>query len=134
MTRRYLSLISFEEAIDTMKKSAPAPGRAETVLIDRAVGRVLSEPVYARFTVPGTNVASMDGLAVRSAQTRAATDKSPLVLADAARINTGQPAPPLLRRRDHDRGRLGGGWEVADPQTRRALAACQAGRGRHPQG
>jgi len=94
MTRRYLSLISFEEAIDTMKKSAPAPGRAETVLIDRAVGRVLSEPVYARFTVPGTNVASMDGLAVRSAQTRAATDKSPLVLADAARINTGQPLPP----------------------------------------
>jgi len=95
MNRRYLSLIPFEEAIDTMKKSAPAPGRAETVLIDRAVGRVLSEPVYARFTVPGTNVASMDGLAVHSAQTRAATDKSPLALADAAKINTGQPLPPL---------------------------------------
>lgn len=94
MAKRYLSLISFAEALERLKKSAPGPGRSDTVLLDVAVGRVTAEPVYARFSVPGINVAAMDGIAVHSAETSSATDQSPVVLQDATRINTGHPVPP----------------------------------------
>ncbi len=94
MKRRYLSLIPFEDALEKMRKTAPSPRKVETVLLDSAVGRVLSEAVYAKFSVPGINVASMDGLAVHSSDTRNAADRSPVVLSDAVRINTGQPLPP----------------------------------------
>lgn len=93
MKRRYLSLIPFEDALEKMRKTAPSPRKVETVLLDSAVGRVLSEAVYAKFSVPGINVASMDGLAVHSSDTRNAADRSPVVLSDAVRINTGQPLP-----------------------------------------
>ena len=94
MAKRYLSLISFTEALERMKKFAPSPGRVDTVLLDVSVGRVTAEPVYARFSVPGINVAAMDGLAVHSAMTSTATDQSPVVLPAAVRVNTGQPIPP----------------------------------------
>lgn len=94
MNRRYLSLIPFEEALEKLRKAAPSPRKVETVLLDGAVGRVLSEDIYAKFSVPGINVASMDGLAVHSSDTRNAADRSPVVLSDAVKINTGQPLPP----------------------------------------
>ena len=93
MARRYLSLISFHDAIEKMKKAAPGSGKVETVLLDVAVGRVTAEPVYARFSVPGTHVAAMDGLAVHAAETYKASEQSPHILSSAARINTGQPLP-----------------------------------------
>lgn len=93
MAKRYLSLISFTDALERLKKSAPSPARVETVLLDVAAGRVTAEPVYARFSVPGINVAAMDGVAVHSAKTTTASDQSPVILTDSVRINTGQPVP-----------------------------------------
>lgn len=94
MAKRYLSLISFTDAVERMKKSAQPPNRTETVLLDVAAGRVTAEPVYAKFSVPGTNVAAMDGLAVHSLGTSAASDQSPVVLHNAVRVNTGQSVKP----------------------------------------
>lgn len=93
MSRRYLSLIPFEEAIRIMTDSFPAPGITERVPLEHAVGRVAAEPVHASYSVPGADLAAMDGLAVRSRDTRWATDRVPVVLEDYVPINTGRPVP-----------------------------------------
>jgi putative molybdopterin biosynthesis protein len=93
MQRRYLSLISFNEALHILKESFPPPGVSECVPLEQAVGRVTAEPVYATYSVPGTDLAAMDGIAVRSSDTRGAGDRAPLVLDNFVPINTGQPIP-----------------------------------------
>lgn len=47
--------------------SAFAPLPAETIGLDRALGRVLAEPVIARLNQPPADVTAMDGYAVRAA-------------------------------------------------------------------
>jgi putative molybdopterin biosynthesis protein len=61
-------------AIDT----APLP--AEEVALDRALGRVLAEPVRAEVDVPGFDRSNMDGFAVRAQDTFGATEEAPLRL------------------------------------------------------
>jgi len=93
MVKRYLSLISFDEALRTLKSSFPSPGHTETVPVMRALGRALAAPVYARYAVPEVNLAAMDGIAVRSRETLGASDRSPVTLKDIARVNTGNVLP-----------------------------------------
>src|SRR5262245_12857752 len=47
--------------------SAFAPLPSETIGLDRALGRVLAEPVTARLDQPPADVSAMDGYAVRAA-------------------------------------------------------------------
>jgi molybdopterin molybdotransferase len=65
---------------------------AERVPIERAAGRVLSEPAVAAVDLPPFPSSAMDGFAVRAADTAAAPVTLPLV----ARIAAGAPAPRPL--------------------------------------
>ncbi|HON81690.1 MAG TPA: substrate-binding domain-containing protein [Methanoregulaceae archaeon] len=93
MKRRYFSLTSFDDAIRILKETFPAPGVTERVSLEQAVGRVTAEPVYAPFSVPEVNLSSMDGIAVRSADTAGAMDRHPVTLEHFQRVNTGQVIP-----------------------------------------
>ena len=69
---------------------------AETIQTEDALGRVTSEPVFARRSSPSFHSAAMDGIAVRSEQTYGTTERHPKMLKierDAVWINTGQPLP-----------------------------------------
>ena len=57
-------MISFDDAIELIRSVAKPLG-TETVSIERAAGRVLSEPVVARIDSPRRDVSAMDGYAVR---------------------------------------------------------------------
>ncbi|MGB9248009.1 MAG: molybdopterin biosynthesis protein [Methanoregula sp.] len=94
MVKRYLSLVSFDEALGLLKSSFDIPGRTETVPVTRALGRVIATPVYARYSVPEVNLAAMDGIAVKSRDTLGASDQCPVTLDDVARVNTGNILPP----------------------------------------
>ena len=94
MVKRYLSLISLEEAVHLLKTSFPAPGRTETVPLMQSLGRVVAAPVHAGYSVPEVNIAAMDGIAVRSRDTAGARDRAPVTLEDAVRVNTGNIIPP----------------------------------------
>jgi len=62
-----------------------------------AQGRVLSEPVFARFSSPNFHAAAMDGIAVWAEDTFGASIERPKRLAigqEAFWINTGHPLPP----------------------------------------
>ncbi|ABN56981.1 MULTISPECIES: molybdopterin-binding protein [Methanoculleus] len=93
MSRRYLNLTPLSEALAIMQREFPSPGRAESVPLAEAVGRVTAEPLYAGYSVPMADIAKFDGYAVKSGATRGAQDQRPLPLAGYTRVNTGEVLP-----------------------------------------
>ncbi len=95
----YLAMKSVEEArkiffsrFGPEKRTPP-----ETVAAEEALGRVTSEPVFAKRSIPGFHSAAMDGVAVRAEETYDTTERRPKVLKlaeHASWINTGHPLPP----------------------------------------
>jgi len=70
------------------------PERTERVPVVQAVGRVVAEPVFAKYSVPEVNISAMDGIAVRSRDTIGAGDRNPVTIGHFARVNTGNIVPP----------------------------------------
>ena len=94
MLKRYLKLRSLDEAIMLLTSSFASPGRTERVSLMQSVGRVVAEPVFAKYSVPEVNISAMDGIAVRSRDTVGAGDRNPVTLDHFARVNTGNIVPP----------------------------------------
>ena len=122
MVKRYLSLITFDEALHLLKTSFAVPGRTECVPVTRSLGRVIATPVYAQYSVPEVNLAAMDGIAVKSRDTIGASDQTPVTLKEFARVNTGNIVPPqfdaVIMIEDT--------WEAEDKfQIRKAAAPWQ---------
>ncbi|RLT45325.1 MAG: molybdopterin biosynthesis protein [Chloroflexi bacterium] len=73
-----------------------APLGKETIPLTDALGRVTAQPVWARISSPHYHAAAMDGYALRSEETRGATETSPLLLRlgeQALAVDTGDPLP-----------------------------------------
>ena len=94
MVDRYLSLVSLEEAISSIMNRCPPQKRTIRIPLMESVGKVTAEPVFAYYSVPEAHLSAMDGIAVRSRDTHGATDKNPIILKDAVRVNTGNVLPP----------------------------------------
>lgn len=88
--KRYLKTIPLPEAISLLRRTFACPKRHEMILVEQANGRVLAEPIYAPQTIPRVRIATMDGIAVRSADTITAQDRSPVELTQVSIISTGQ--------------------------------------------
>lgn len=99
-------LIALEDARALVLEHA-APLGHETVPLAVALGRVLAEPVSAPFDVPGFDNSSMDGFALRAADSGAgarlriagesragAPSREPLAAGEACAISTGAAIPP----------------------------------------
>ncbi|MBN1200987.1 MAG: molybdopterin biosynthesis protein [Anaerolineae bacterium] len=97
----YLEDVPLEEAqarlqaaLEACGRWAPLPG--ERVPLEKALGRVTAEPVWAVISSPHYHAAAMDGYAVRASDTLGATLTRPLRLAVPAQaipVNTGMPLP-----------------------------------------
>jgi len=94
----YLQMKSLEEARRIVLEAFGArPLAVETVSAPDAVGRVLAEPVAARFSSPHFHAAAMDGIAVKAQATFGAHPSRPKRLqigGDAFYVNTGRVLPP----------------------------------------
>ena len=66
MVKRYLELRSLDDALALLTSSFAVPKRTEMVPVMQSVGRVVAEPVFAKYSVPEVNLSAMDGIAVRS--------------------------------------------------------------------
>jgi putative molybdopterin biosynthesis protein len=69
---------------------------AEEVPLDRAMGRVTAEPVWARVSSPHYHAAAMDGYALKAQTSEGANDRSPVSLridSQAQYVDTGDPLP-----------------------------------------
>jgi putative molybdopterin biosynthesis protein len=94
MVKRYLELRSLDDALGLLTSSFAMPLRTEKVPLMQSVGRVIAEPVFAKYSVPEVNISAMDGIAVRSRDTIGAGDRNPVTLDHFARVNTGNIVPP----------------------------------------
>jgi putative molybdopterin biosynthesis protein len=94
----YLQMTSLDAARNTVMtafESAMACS-AETISTPEAVGRILAEPVTAKFSSPHFHAAAMDGIAVAAKATYGAHEARPKVLrlgVDAFPVNTGHVLP-----------------------------------------
>jgi putative molybdopterin biosynthesis protein len=95
----YLAMKPLAEAREIfLKRFAGEKGNIgrDEIAIEQALGRVLAEPVFARFSTPSYHAAAMDGVAVRAEQTFGVSERNPRILkigAEALWVNTGQALP-----------------------------------------
>ena len=94
MVTRYLSVMPLDDALALLSREFPCTPSAVQVPLEEAVGRITTGPVFARYSVPEIHLAAMDGIAVRSKDTKGASEQHPVILPDAARVNTGNVVPP----------------------------------------
>jgi putative molybdopterin biosynthesis protein len=74
----------------------PSILESQEVAVPEAVGRVLSEPVYARFSAPGYHASAMDGIALAASNSYGASEATPVELAVGEQtwlVNTGDVLP-----------------------------------------
>ncbi|MBM7855339.1 putative molybdopterin biosynthesis protein [Desulfohalotomaculum tongense] len=72
------------------------PGKSEMINVEDSLGRVTSEPIYARCSSPHYHASAMDGVAVRSLDTFGASETAPKQLKmgeQAVMVDTGDPIP-----------------------------------------
>ncbi len=93
MVKRYLSLISLDDAQELLRNRFPLPPRVVRMDLEKAVHHRLAEPLFSRFSVPEHPLAAMDGIAVKSEETVGASEQRPVTLRTAVRVNTGNPLP-----------------------------------------
>jgi putative molybdopterin biosynthesis protein len=114
-------------------REAGCPDRLEAVWVplDRAVGRVTAEAVWARRSSPPFDAAAMDGIAVLATDTVGASETSPVALGPEAYevVDTGDPMPPgrdavIMREQVHWLGAAGEG-DPAGVELRAAAAPYQ---------
>ena len=78
---QFLEVVNREEAVARFHRHlALAPLASETLPLSCALGRVLMKAAIAEVDVPGFDRASVDGFAVRAADTAAASDREPRIL------------------------------------------------------
>ncbi|ADN37177.1 molybdenum cofactor synthesis domain protein [Methanolacinia petrolearia DSM 11571] len=93
MVKRYLSQITLDEAVEKVLELFGALKSSGTVPLAESAGRVAASPVYAEYSVPVTNVSAMDGVALKSSDTFAASEQNPVSVRDFLRVNTGNAVP-----------------------------------------
>jgi molybdopterin molybdotransferase len=90
-----VTLLRLEEARDRILAGAmPLP--AESVPLTDALGRVLAEPLEARFTLPPWDNSAMDGFAVRAQDVAAASAATPVVLRVVGEVAAGHPPAAMV--------------------------------------
>lgn len=101
------TLISYEQALDTLLDKAVAVVESETLPLIESLGRIVADPVISTINVPPADNSAMDGYAIRIAdlasegstrlpvRQRIAAGQvgEPLEAGTAARIFTGAPIP-----------------------------------------
>ncbi len=89
MKKDFFKLIPPEEAVKIIKKFSSI-SEEEQLPIDQALGRVLSEDIYAPSDMPGFYRATMDGYAVRAKDTFGASPTLPALLEVKGEVKMGE--------------------------------------------
>ena len=92
----YLNNTPVDEAVEIYRKALKnlVYPHQEMVPVEDSLGRITAKAVYAKYCSPLYNAAAMDGIAVKSEQTKGASEREPVVLksvTDFAVVDTGDP-------------------------------------------
>jgi len=92
----FKQLITYEEALERIQKSVKPIAQTETVSIEAAMDRVLSENITASISVPPFNRAAMDGYAVKAEDTYDSSSSRPKTLHLVEVLHAGEPSKRSL--------------------------------------
>jgi molybdopterin molybdotransferase len=90
------ALLPVADARAAVLAEVAGPLEGEAVPLDAAYGRVLAADVVSAEDVPGWDNSAMDGYAVRAADTRGASAKTPVMLRLAGESRAGAPAEAVV--------------------------------------
>ncbi|MGY4706628.1 molybdopterin molybdotransferase MoeA [Candidatus Bipolaricaulota sp. J31] len=93
-----LRMVTLPEALDLIREAFRRLEGSEAIATAEACGRVLAEDIRAPEDLPGFPRSTMDGYAVRAADTFGAGEGSPARLVLAGEIRIGAPPPGPLGR------------------------------------
>lgn len=85
-----------EEVLRIIEKEFSPLDRRESIPLERALGRVLAEDVAARAYVPDFDRSTVDGFALRAADSFGCSDALPALLRLSGEVRMGHPAPAPL--------------------------------------
>ncbi len=88
----FLRVVPVGEAVETVRRIAPPPGREEVSLVD-ALHRVLAADLRADIDIPGFDRSTVDGYAVYAADTVGAGEAIPAMLRYRGRVTMGGTDP-----------------------------------------
>lgn len=95
---KLLQVDTLEEARKKLLKAAEkVPLRTETMPLSQAFGRILAQDIRAEAPIPAFRRSAVDGYAVRSADTAAATESLPVFLEIVEEVAIGHPALARIR-------------------------------------
>ena len=94
-TSEFFTVRTVSEALTGFRPARRTP--FETVSLDDALGRVPAEPIHARHALPGFARATVDGFAVRAADTYGASEGLPGYLDLAGEARMGRPPETEVR-------------------------------------
>jgi molybdopterin molybdotransferase len=85
----FLKLLPPKEALSVFLNEIKFSGEIETVAVENALGRILAEPVTAPYPLPSFPRSTVDGFAVRAADTHGASHSLPRYLKMAGEVPMG---------------------------------------------
>jgi len=95
MRNVYRNLVTFQKAVELVEANMRPVMETETVFIDEALGRIISEDIFCPMNTPPFNRATMDGYAVRSADIAGCSSDKPSRLKISGESFIGSE-PPVL--------------------------------------
>jgi len=94
----FKQLITYEEALERIRKHVKPVTQTETVSIDDALDRVLAEDITADMSVPPFDRAAMDGYSVKAQDTYGASSSKPKKLKLVETLHAGESSNRLLEK------------------------------------
>jgi len=91
-------MINVDQALQKILKNLPEQS-LETVILDKALGRVLAEDVVSKVDIPDFDNSAMDGYAIIAKDTIGASSKTPLCLEIVDSIRAGITTERILSRK-----------------------------------
>jgi len=95
----FKELVSYEEALELIRKSIKPINRTESVPIENALNRVLAQDIAANMSVPPFDRAAMDGYAVKAKETFGASSFDPKTLKLTETLHAGT-SPNIVLGKD----------------------------------
>lgn len=93
----FFNVLPPDEARDLLLRHVEPLGEPERIPTAEALGRVTHEPIYAPGPLPGFRRSTMDGYAVRAADTHGAGESLPAFLSVVGEVRMGMPADVVLK-------------------------------------
>ncbi len=77
MVKRYLSVIPLDDALSLLAREFSCIPSTVQVPLEEAAGRITTDAIFARYSVPEIHLAAMDGIAVKSGDTKEPPSSTP---------------------------------------------------------